>query len=200
MKSVVAIVFGACVSMSGAILYSTDGTASPGFSTVAGYTAQRAGAVTNAFAMQFTPAVTGTLDSITVAVISLTTGITTDNFLLTTDSSGKPGSTIETIAVALSASNALQTGTSALHPLLTAGTLYWLEIAAPATNGNVRWDLTSPVVSGKGWNSLSDATTTESLAAFELSGTTTPEPGTIAVVGAVLAAWITRRAFCRAAA
>jgi hypothetical protein len=163
----------------GTILYSTDGTASPGFSAASGSTASRSTGTTLAFAMEFTPTITGTLDSISVDIVSLTAGITTIDFLVTTSSGGVPGATLDTIHVPLTTSNALEIANSNNHPLLTAGTLYWLEITPPATNGNVRWDLASPGKSGTSWNSSSNTPVSGNLDAFELTGTPTPEPATL---------------------
>jgi hypothetical protein len=169
----------AILTAKGTVLYSTNGTVSPGFSTASGSTASRSTGTTLAFAMEFTPTTTGTLDSIEVEVISLTPAITTIDFLVTTNSGGVPGLTLDTLHVPLTTSNALETANSNNHPLLTAGTLYWLEITPPATNGNVRWDLASPGTSGTTWNSSSNTPVTGNLDAFELSGTTAPEPATI---------------------
>jgi hypothetical protein len=171
----------------GTVLYSTNGTVSPGFSTASGSTASRTAGTTLAFAMEFTPTITGTLDSISVGIISLTAGISTIDFLVTTNSGGVPGTTLDTLHVPLTTSNALQTANSNNHPLLTAGTLYWLEITAPATIGNVRWDLAAPVTSGTTWNSISNASSSGSLDAFELTGTTTPEPATFVFAACGLA-------------
>src|ERR1035438_10454736 len=115
------------------VLYSTDGSSTPSFFAGSGSTSS--GPLS--FAMQFTPTITGILSSITLPVSG---SATSDKVFITTNGSNGPGATLDTISITVSSTNTEQSGNSVNNPLLTSGTLYWIEVTAPAS-GNVTWRL-----------------------------------------------------------
>lgn len=143
----------------------------------------------------FTPGVSATLNSIEVA-INLVNGPNELTLKLMTDDSGKPGSVIEEWAV----SGAMGlfgdafptfTVTSALNPLLSAGTQYWV-VPFVSSDTHAAWN----------WNSIGDfgphAFSSDGGATFNVGvyergafrvlggagggGPEVPEPGTLALL------------------
>jgi hypothetical protein len=126
------------------LIYSTDGTATPGFNSGPGYGSY---AGSNSTAAMFVAASSGLLEDIVVAVSSVDGGTFQENIELRLDNAGVPGTVIDTIAITIPNSQQLVTGLSASHPTLTAGQAYWLEDTVPPT-ALVGWYLSSPPISG----------------------------------------------------
>ena len=76
---------------------------------------------------------------------------------------------------------------SILHPTLTAGTLYWIEVAPTSTSNFVEWNFASPGVLGESYQSGVGFSTGEVLSGLNVTGDT-PEPESLSLVafGAIL--------------
>jgi hypothetical protein len=174
------------------------------------YDTSRGNPVGNAFdgntyaeASTFTSANPFVFDSLLIA-LSCTACPAADPFTvaLSSDKSDQPGAAIESFAVlgaslgALGARNAPLVFNSLLHPMLSAGTRYWITVIADA-HDSVAWNLNSTgdaadqavsVDGGATWFSPSGNTP----GAFEVLSAV-PEPGTVALAGAGLAWLLVRR-------
>jgi hypothetical protein len=102
----------------------------------------------------FTPTTSGGLSSITIALSCFGSGSCPDNFTvsLTRNASGAPASALESFTVSgaslgiFGANNPPLVLDSLLHPLLTAGTQYWVTVRSDL-NDSIAWN----------WNSTGDA-------------------------------------------
>lgn len=162
-------------------------------------------------AQSFVAGVSGNLSTIEVAVKANTNLVTNTAFhmVLVNDNSGAPGSVIEDLGniaasgTGFSDNSFLAIGTSSAHPLLTAGTTYWVEALGlppspptfPGTQAywasNATGDLTHPNVrfNGGAWSWPGT-----SAVALQVNSAAVPEPSAfllslfgIASMGAV--AW-----------
>ena len=140
----------------------------------------------------FTPSQTVTFSSAQLAML-LVAEPNHFQVLLMTSSGGLPGNIIETITVTMPTSAGIVTANSALHPVLTSGTQYWLAVFAPEPNTFGIWHL-----------ALNDFSTPQALAfnsptgpwvvnnvtrsAFQINGEPIPEPSTMLLLGTGLAA------------
>jgi hypothetical protein len=187
------------------ILYNTFG---PGdsFNTAGGLSVSGSGSSYAATANGFTPAQTATLDQVRVAakLFDGTGGI--DVLLASDDGTGKPDGTIEPLGTFTPTGTAsIFALNSTTHPLLTAGTPYWVILQPDPADSNLEavWNDSSPFVFGPKGQRHSPAgawsTGTSNLqSAFEVLGTpaataaAVPEPSTFALLalgGAGLAGW-----------
>ncbi len=104
----------------------------------------------------FTVTTSGFLENILLPVESNTDFANIDSVGLYEDSSGKPGTLLESWAALLPAEGnvpPLTDLTSLENPLLSAGTQYWLVIDAPLSG--VMWDLNDQGVDGGAWSGTS---------------------------------------------
>lgn len=172
----------------GSILFSTDGTATPGFNSGPGYGSYGG---SNSTAAEFVAASSGILSMIDVAAGTIGNGSYDETFELRDNNGGLPGTVIDTIKVALTDSVGMATGNSSLNPMLTAGQTYWLEATEPSI-ALVGWNLANPGVTGTVRAGVSNDSAWETtcppcngdLPSFSLiaaSTAATPEPGTAAV-------------------
>jgi hypothetical protein len=147
----------------------------------------------------FTPTVTATLTSIEVALSCIVACPAIETFLIsvTRDSSDAPGAAIESYGFTdgalpgLGNNHPLIMATSVLHPVLTAGTQYWITVSSSVNfaiswNDNNTGDTSDQAISSDGgstWFSPSGMTPS----AFEVDGTTSaPEPSTAIFLGSVV--------------
>ncbi len=147
-------------------------------------------------AAPFTPAFNATLDSIRFAA-TYTSGPNQLTVILETSTAGLPSDVqMESFSFAgLSSNSAIYTADSLLHPLLTAGTQYWVVLTADdLLNSRLGWNQNSEGIidfafknsSSPNW-SLFDSDTP----AFDVNGTPTsagavPEPTTMLLLGSGL--------------
>lgn len=148
----------------------------------------------------FVPSASGALSSVMIALSTLSNvrslGRTTDaHIFLSEDNGGVPGSLLESYTLA----NLPDTGTnytpevltSALHPVLTAGTTYDLYVAEPGDEVDV-WNLSSKQVFDRAFDSHSPNQPYSSLAlpieagAFSIQVAAVPEASTTASFGLLL--------------
>ncbi len=98
--------------------------------------------------MMFTPSITAQLSDIILPLL-ITTGTDQFTVFLDADNNDQPGTTLEQINVTPSLSEpqgGIVTATSILHPLLVAGTPYWIVVGATSPNTEGAWY----------WNSVGD--------------------------------------------
>jgi hypothetical protein len=108
------------------------------------------------FGTTFTASATGFLENILLPVESNVDFANIDSVGLYEDSSGEPGTLLESWEALLPAEGGvppLTDLTSLENPLLTAGTQYWLVIDAPSSG--VVWDLNNQGVNGGAWSGTS---------------------------------------------
>lgn len=193
----------ASLAEAGTILYSTDGTATPGYDSGAGYGSY---AGSNSTAALFTASASGTLDDIVVAASSVGNGTFAESIELRQDNSGTPGTVIDTFSVTFPNSPALVTGTSTSNPSIVSGQSYWLEEAIPPS-AVAAWFVASPAVSG----TVRASTTNDGpwqatcpqcngdLPAFALIAqtATVPEPSTVELSLGALLLMMAMRMRCR---
>ena len=156
-------------------------------------------------AVSFTPATTVTFDSARLAVAHLG-GSNAFTVYLAGNSLGTPGSAIETFSGLVFPSPGVVTVTSGVHPVLTAGTTYWVVVQAmnpPNSYGATLWN-DQGIVGGwahtesGAWYTGSDVTGSNATPAFDVSGTqVVPEPSTLALLGASGLLLLLRRAYRR---
>jgi hypothetical protein len=141
------------------------------------------------------------LDSIEVG-IGLESGANQVDIWLMTDASNKPGTTIETFqfvdAMGPFAQSPLMTGTSALHPILTPDTEYWL-VASSSVSTAAAWNFSSPTVDGLRayrYDAGSWHVDSSPMAAFRINGSqVVPAPGAVILgsIGIGFASWMKRK-------
>jgi hypothetical protein len=151
-------------------------------------------------AARFVPGADYTLDAIDFAAtyVSGFDGVTLE---IDANDFGKPGAAIESFSFAVSSTTAeVFTADSVLHPLLTAGTTYWVLLAADEPgNTDVLWNQSTTTAgfssqSGSGpWLPQSELIAP----AFDVLGTpataAVPEPATFSLLLAPLLLWLRRR-------
>jgi hypothetical protein len=153
----------------------------------------------NEVAVAFKPAVSEFLSTIELpvgAIIGNELDVSLDSSLL-----GAPGGLIESFhfsgAMGPFGSDVVLTANSALHPLLSAGTQYWVVASVPSASGDfAAWNLNSiggmtTAVQGSGsgfWAPLGFDTPT-----MRVTGTDVPEPSSIVLLCSVLVAGIALR-------
>ena len=150
----------------------------------------------------FTPVSTATLGSVELAV-GLVSGPNDLLVWLMSDSSGQPGSVIESWSFSGAMGdfgyyNPPLVGNSALHPLLSGGTQYWLIAGTPTDQTWAAWNFnsighTGPHASRTGsgsWGTDDDTTGAFRISSYESA---IPEPGTWCLVLAGIALLGARR-------
>jgi hypothetical protein len=173
------------------------------------YTAEAAG---------FTPTRTTNLSRVRFAVDDANhpPGLGVDVVLAKADGYGNPGNTVETLGIVTPSIwdhapiSTIYTLDSSAHPVLTAGTLYWLILQPdlPGSSLNTGWALSAPAVVGPGAITFSpnggwSHTNVEPQPAFEILGASgpvaSPEPSilvelaTAAITGIGYLGWRRRR-------
>ena len=139
----------------------------------------------------FTPSETVTFSSAQVAMLLVAEP---NNFqvLLMTSSGGLPGNIIETITVTAPISSGIVVSNSALHPVLTSGTQYWLAVFAPEPNTFGLWnfalnDFSTPQALGFTSPTGPWVPNNVTRSAFQINGEPVPEPSTVLLLGTGLA-------------
>lgn len=134
-------------------------------------------------ATPFMPSSNYTLDLINFAAYYIS-GLNHLTVNLAADVSGVPGTILESWSVDIDGSPAIYTVTSSVHPLLGDSNKYWVWLTAnDLTNSDLAWNLNDQGHTGEfafrigyqpNW-----ITVTDSLPAFDVTGTPVPEPSTI---------------------
>lgn len=143
------------------------------------------------FAHAFTPSQTVTFSSAQLAML-LVAEPNHFQVLLMTSSGGLPGNIIETITVTMPTSPGIVTANSALHPVLTSGTQYWVAVFAPEPNTFGIWNLALNdflTPQARGFTSPTGpwVVGTVNRSAFQINGEPVPEPSTMLLLGTGLA-------------
>jgi hypothetical protein len=144
----------------------------------------------SANAMEFSPSETATLDVVRFAMSAVYPG--PFEAVLAADNGGQPGTTLEDLgSVSVTGPATIYSLSSGLHPLLTAGTEYWLILQPTNPNSQTLafWHMSSPLVTAPAaatndpahgsWRAYSGQT------AFDIEGTATatPEPASLTLLG-----------------
>ena len=143
------------------------------------------------FAHAFTPSETVTFSSAQVAML-LVAEPNTFQVLLMTSSGGLPAEILETITVTAPTFPGIVSANSALHPVLTSGTQYWLAVFAPEPNTFGIWNLALNDFStpqARGFTSPTGPWVVGNVnrTAFQINGEPIPEPSTMLLLGTGLA-------------
>jgi hypothetical protein len=163
------------------VLYSTDGTTTPGFFPSNG--SSSTSSVYHAFQFTIGAGGGGVLNELVVAGESSTSFA--ENFEILSDNSGQLGTVLDTIQVAATGDGVsrLYSATSATGLTLVASTTYWIEAASPSGSDSFFWLEANPITSATEYSSARTGTFPDQpSAAFALLDTSpassTPEPAT----------------------
>lgn len=135
-------------------------------------------------ASSFQPLFTATLNVIDVAM-SYSSGTNSFNIILAANGSGVPGATIESFNVTgVGGVGTIETVNSTLHPLLSTGTTYWIEVLPGSANSVGAWNRNNQgllgnqaLLSSGSWN----AQVGDRMNAFDVQGTGVPEPSSLSL-------------------
>ena len=165
---------------SAGVIFSTDGTATPGFFPSNG--TFNTSSVFHAFQFTVGAGDGGVLDELLVAGQS-GTGFT-ETLDILSDNSGNPGSLLDTIPVPLTGDGVsrLYSASPATSLTLVAGTTYWIEAASPSGSDSFFWLEANPILTATEFSSTSGTFPGQPSAAFALldvpAASGVPEPAT----------------------
>lgn len=166
----------------GPIIFSTDGTATPGVNA-GGADSLQSGHLEE---IQFVASSTGVLGSLAVVMESPTNIV--ENFDIVTDNGGNPGTVIDVIPIALSFTQPNApvqfTGFSTLNPLLTAGAAYWVSPEAPVPSAiQTEWMSANPTINLQTYFNNSPFFGPQPAPAFALIAAPEPAAWTLLAIG-----------------
>lgn len=169
----------AVVSPAG-VIFSTDGTATPGFFPSNGSVSSSS--VFHAFQFTVGAGQGGVLDKLVVAGQS-NTGFT-ETFDILSDNAGSRGSLLDTIPVTVTGDSVsrLYSANPATSLTLVAGTTYWIEAGSPSGSDSFFWLEADPIVTLTEFSSATGTFPGQPAAAFALldapATSGVPEPAT----------------------
>jgi hypothetical protein len=140
----------------------------------------------------FAPEVTATLDTIRVAAF-FDSGLNDFTVYIAPNIAGEPGSPLESFTnLSFGVVPGILTLNSISHPLLTAGTRYWVVMTAPQlANSQGEWNLNDQgfggVLARNFFGAFAWTLDPGPTPAFDVSGTVVPEPSTFVLASAALA-------------
>jgi len=162
------------------VIFSTDGTATPGFFPSNG--TSNTSAVFHAFQFMVGAGNGGVLDQMAVAGQSTTAF--TETFEILSDNAGVLGSLLDTIPIAVTGDGVsrLYSASPASSLTLVGGTTYWLEATSPSGSDAFFWPEANPIVNTSEFSSASGTFPGQPSAAFALlsapANSGVPEPAT----------------------
>jgi hypothetical protein len=187
-----ALVLGVSGSARADVIFNNFG-AGDSYQTNVGHAIGVSGGTNLASADAFTPGATYTLDSITLALGHIT-GANSVTVSLAANNGGVPGATIESFSVSglgnFGVNNPPVTVNSTTHPLLTAGTEYW--VTATTGSGLDAWNFNNindigihafSTNGGSSWTGNTDTRDAFRVTGTPSAGAAVPEPGTLALFG-----------------
>lgn len=180
-------------------MYTTFGTGDPFDRGGVGF----GGAVARALAISFVASFSGTFDSIRVPVFD-SDGSNSYTLTLAIDSSGTPGFSLETLSGLVFPSTMLVISTvnSSTHPMLSAGSTYWV-VLEPTHPSFGAWYLNGLGILGvsvggpaTGFTWVSDPNTLSPAVELNATAAGVPEPATLGLTfaGLVALVFVRRRA------
>jgi hypothetical protein len=161
---------------SAGVIFSTSGTATPGFFPSNG--SSNTSSIFHSFQFTVGAGSGGVLDELVVAGQSIT-GFT-ETFDILSDNSGNPGSLIDTISIPVTGDGVsrLYSASPASSLTLVAGTPYWVEATSPSGSDSFFWLEANPILNTSEFSSASGTFPGQPSAAFALLDATAsiPEP------------------------
>ena len=163
------------ISASAGVIFSTDGTATPGFFPSSGSTSSSS--VFHAFEFTVAPGQGGALGQIVVAGVSSTAF--TETVDIFSNTSGTIGSLLDSASLTTVGDSVtrLYTGTATNGVTLVAGTSYWIEVASPTGSDAILWAEASPIATSNEYSSATGYFSGQPFGAFALL--TAPAPPSI---------------------
>ncbi len=177
---VVGLLSATAAILSAGVIFSTDGTATPGFFPSNG--SSSTSSVFHAFQFTVGAGDGGVLDEVVVAG-QASTGFA-ETFDILSDNSGSLGSLLDTIPVTVTGDGVsrLYSASPGTSLTLIAGTTYWIEAASPSGSDSFFWLQADPIVTAAEFSSATGTFPDQSSEAFALldapAASGVPEPAT----------------------
>jgi hypothetical protein len=179
-----------CLASSAAsagVIFSTDGTAAPGFFPLSGTSS--ASGIYHAFQFTVGAGQGGTFDQLVTA--GRASGTFSETFSIFDDAAGNIGTLIDDVTIPLiDGVSQLYTGNATNHVTLVSGSTYWLQADSPAGSDSLAWLQDSSFATAREFSSATGYFNGQPTVAFALlqnDPASVPEPGTWALCFCALA-------------